>query len=37
MLITPNQDAFRRGGRLRRGLPRRKAADRSDETATATA
>jgi len=37
MLITPNQDAFRRGGRLRLGLPRRKAADRSDETATVTA
>jgi undecaprenyl-diphosphatase len=36
MLIKPNEDAFRRG-RLPQGLRRRKAADRSEETTSATA
>jgi undecaprenyl-diphosphatase len=36
MLIKPNEDAFRRG-RLRQGLRRRTAADRSEETTPATA
>jgi hypothetical protein len=37
MLIRPNEDAFRRGGRIPLGLRRRKAADRSEETTPATA
>jgi undecaprenyl-diphosphatase len=37
MLIKPNEDAFRRGGRIPLGLRRRKAADRSEETTPATA
>jgi membrane-associated phospholipid phosphatase len=37
MLIRPNEDAFRRGGRIPLGRRRRKAADRSEETARATA
>jgi undecaprenyl-diphosphatase len=37
MLIKPNDDAFRRGGRIPLGLRRRKAADRSEETTPATA
>src|ERR1700689_176326 len=36
LLIKPNEAAFRRG-RIPRGLHRRKAADRSEETAPATA
>ena len=35
MLIKPNAEPFRRG-RLPRGLPRRKASDRSEETTPAT-
>jgi hypothetical protein len=37
MLIKPNEDAFRHGGRIPLGLRRRKAADRSEETTPATA
>src|ERR1700729_2255326 len=37
MLIKPNEDAFRRGGRIPLGLHRRKTADRSEETTPATA
>ena len=37
MLIKPNEDAFRRGGRLPLGQRRRKAANRSEETSHATA
>jgi hypothetical protein len=37
MLIKPNEDAFRRGGRLPLGLRHRKAADRSQETTPAAA
>jgi undecaprenyl-diphosphatase len=37
MLIKPNEDAFRRGGRRPLGLRRRKAADRSEEATPATA
>jgi undecaprenyl-diphosphatase len=35
MLIKPNEEPFRRG-RLPRGLPHRKASDRSEETTPAT-
>jgi undecaprenyl-diphosphatase len=37
MLIKPNEDAFRRGGRPRLRLSRRKADDRSEETVPAAA
>jgi membrane-associated phospholipid phosphatase len=37
MLIKPNEDAFRRSGRIPLGLRRRKAADRSEETTPAAA
>jgi undecaprenyl-diphosphatase len=37
MLIKPNEDAFRRGGRLPLRPRRRKAADRREETTPATA
>jgi membrane-associated phospholipid phosphatase len=36
VLVKPNEDAFRRG-RVPRGLRRRKAVDRSEDTAPATA
>jgi undecaprenyl-diphosphatase len=37
MLIKPNEDSFRRGGRIPLALHRRKAAERSEETTPATA
>ncbi|HEY0936004.1 MAG TPA: phosphatase PAP2 family protein [Trebonia sp.] len=37
MLVKPNEDAFRRGGRIPLSLHRRKAADRAEETTPATA
>jgi hypothetical protein len=37
MLIKPNEDAFRRGGRLPLRARRRKPADRTEETSPAAA